>query len=271
MSEVVDLTGASMHSDISLQLEPSGIPMYPLETCSAEQESKGGSASEAVDDLHPLDSHVGADIASAGAPILGGIPHKQARVVTLTEDATQNSEGKDLSLSGAAAGGPADIVGVKREPGTSSGSHKYDFHDPYPRKVYVKNLPSDISDSELHSLFSRYGVVEDAFVRRTPEGTSKGSGFVCFTSVEAAAKAIELGHKSEPLFLEVYAALPNPNRLDERRMLDTKVSKRRPMICLVVRASLFLFPCLPHMPQFTRSLPPTPSPSSARSNRRCPA
>jgi RNA recognition motif-containing protein len=47
------------------------------------------------------------------------------------------------------------------------------------QRVYVANLPWKTTDSDLHSMFSRYGIVEGAAVvtnRKT--GRSKGFGFV---------------------------------------------------------------------------------------------
>ncbi|KAI7791402.1 putative polyadenylate-binding protein 1 [Triplophysa rosa] len=55
--------------------------------------------------------------------------------------------------------------------------------------LYVNNLPYSWTDHQLHRAFSPFGTVTNAKVVRNG-GRSKGFGFVCFASREAAAQAI---------------------------------------------------------------------------------
>ena len=56
--------------------------------------------------------------------------------------------------------------------------------------VFIKNLQLSFSEYDLKSLCEPYGNVTNACICRTPDGMSKGSGFVTFETVESAQKAI---------------------------------------------------------------------------------
>ncbi|RUS25538.1 hypothetical protein BC938DRAFT_472016 [Jimgerdemannia flammicorona] len=57
--------------------------------------------------------------------------------------------------------------------------------------LYIKNLEDDIDDERLRQEFSVYGVITSAKVmREEKQGTSKGFGFVCFSSPDEATKAV---------------------------------------------------------------------------------
>lgn len=58
-------------------------------------------------------------------------------------------------------------------------------------KIYVGNLPFNISENELKELFASYGDIEEATIIIDKfSGRSKGFGFVTLSNDEAAAKAI---------------------------------------------------------------------------------
>lgn len=60
------------------------------------------------------------------------------------------------------------------------------------KKLYVGNLPYEISDEELKQIFSEAGNVESAsIITDRNSGRSKGFGFVEMSSEEEAEKAIE--------------------------------------------------------------------------------
>jgi len=71
--------------------------------------------------------------------------------------------------------------------------------------LYIKNLDDAVDDSKLHDLFSSYGNIISARVMKDENGTSKGFGFVCFSSSEEAHKAvIELNGRmlyNKPLYV----------------------------------------------------------------------
>lgn len=59
-------------------------------------------------------------------------------------------------------------------------------------KLYVGNLPYNVTDVDLRELFKDYGTVESASVISDRDsGRSKGFGFVEFNSDEEAKAAIE--------------------------------------------------------------------------------
>lgn len=81
--------------------------------------------------------------------------------------------------------------------------------------LYIKNLDDTLDDADLEKEFTGYGNIESAKIMRTPDGRSKGFGFVMFQSRDAAAKAVaEMNGKmlkQKPL----YVALAQ--RKEERR------------------------------------------------------
>lgn len=59
-------------------------------------------------------------------------------------------------------------------------------------RIYVGNLPYQVSESDLESLFSPYGEVREAvIISDRTSGRSKGFGFVEMPDDNAARKAIE--------------------------------------------------------------------------------
>uniref|UniRef100_A0A7S2SSK9 Polyadenylate-binding protein n=1 Tax=Rhizochromulina marina TaxID=1034831 RepID=A0A7S2SSK9_9STRA len=71
--------------------------------------------------------------------------------------------------------------------------------------LYVKNIEDGLTDKELHAAFEQFGTITSARVMRDGEGTSKGFGFVCFSSPEEAnAASNEMNNKplnGKPIFV----------------------------------------------------------------------
>ncbi|EGB04148.1 hypothetical protein AURANDRAFT_70409 [Aureococcus anophagefferens] len=72
--------------------------------------------------------------------------------------------------------------------------------------LFVKNLDDALDDDQLREHFTEYGTITSARVMREPAtGTSRGFGFVCFSSPEEAAKAVtEMNNKlvlGKPIFV----------------------------------------------------------------------
>ncbi|KAE8694043.1 Polyadenylate-binding protein 8 [Hibiscus syriacus] len=73
--------------------------------------------------------------------------------------------------------------------------------------LYVKNLDGSINDDKLRELFSEFGTVTSCKVMLDPNGISRGSGFVAFSTPEDASQALmEMNGKmvvSKPLYVAV--------------------------------------------------------------------
>ncbi|PON82028.1 Polyadenylate binding protein [Trema orientale] len=94
--------------------------------------------------------------------------------------------------------------------------------------LYIKNLDDSISDEKLKELFSHYGTITSCKVMRDPNGISRGSGFVAFSTPEEASRALgEMNGKmvaSKPL----YVALAQ-RKEDRRARLQAQFSQMRPV------------------------------------------
>ncbi|XP_076915893.1 polyadenylate-binding protein 2-like [Bidens hawaiensis] len=94
--------------------------------------------------------------------------------------------------------------------------------------LYIKNLDDTIDDENLKELFSSFGTITSYKVMRDPNGASKGSGFVAFSTPEEASRALfEMNGKmvaSKPL----YVALAQRKK-DRRARLQAQFSQMRPI------------------------------------------
>ncbi|KAH6800228.1 protein 5 [Perilla frutescens var. hirtella] len=73
--------------------------------------------------------------------------------------------------------------------------------------LYLKNLDDTINEEKLKEIFAEYGSITSCKLMRDPNGMSKGSGFVAFSSSEEATKALnEMNGKMigrKPLYVAV--------------------------------------------------------------------
>jgi heterogeneous nuclear ribonucleoprotein A1/A3 len=63
--------------------------------------------------------------------------------------------------------------------------------DPTSRKLFVRGLAYSTTSDAVKSFFSQYGVIEEGTVVCNREGQSKGFGFITFTDLDAAHRAIK--------------------------------------------------------------------------------
>ncbi|CAN8257915.1 unnamed protein product [Cochlearia groenlandica] len=93
--------------------------------------------------------------------------------------------------------------------------------------LYVKNLDESVSDEKLKELFTPYGTITSCKVMRDPNGISRGSGFVAFSTPEEATKAMsEMSGKmveNKPLYVAVAQ-----RKEDRRARLQAQFSQMRP-------------------------------------------
>ncbi|KAJ6754757.1 POLYADENYLATE-BINDING PROTEIN [Salix purpurea] len=94
--------------------------------------------------------------------------------------------------------------------------------------LYIKNLDDSIGDEKLKELFTPFGTITSCKVMRDPNGISRGSGFVAFSTPEEASRALlEMNGKivvSKPL----YVALAQ-RKEDRRARLQAQFSQLRPV------------------------------------------
>ncbi|KAK9228320.1 hypothetical protein WN944_021270 [Citrus x changshan-huyou] len=95
--------------------------------------------------------------------------------------------------------------------------------------LYVKNLDDSISDDKLKELFSEFGTITSCKVMRDPNGISRGSGFVAFSTAEEASKALTQMNGKMVVSKPLYVALAQ--RKEERRArLQAQFSQMRPPV-----------------------------------------
>jgi polyadenylate-binding protein len=91
--------------------------------------------------------------------------------------------------------------------------------------LYVKNIDDDMDDDKLRAEFELYGTITSSKIMRDEKGTSKGFGFVCFSTPDEATKAVaELNNKmigNKPLYVSL------AQRKDVRRQqLESQINQR---------------------------------------------
>ena len=91
--------------------------------------------------------------------------------------------------------------------------------------LYIKNLDDEVDDERLKTEFESFGSITSAKVMRDDKGTSKGFGFVCFSSPDEATKAVaEMNNKmigTKPLYVSL------AQRRDVRRQqLESQIAQR---------------------------------------------
>ncbi|KII88426.1 hypothetical protein PLICRDRAFT_110983 [Plicaturopsis crispa FD-325 SS-3] len=91
--------------------------------------------------------------------------------------------------------------------------------------LYIKNLEDDVDDEKLRAEFEPFGTVTSCKVMRDERNTSKGFGFVCFSSPDEATKAVaEMNNKmigSKPLYVSLAQ-----RREVRRQQLESQIAQR---------------------------------------------
>ncbi|XP_028781146.1 polyadenylate-binding protein 2 [Neltuma alba] len=94
--------------------------------------------------------------------------------------------------------------------------------------LYVKNLDDSIGDDKLRELFSPFGNITSCKVMRDPNGISRGSGFVAFTTPEEAARALSDMNGKMVVSKPLYVALAQ-RKEDRRARLQAQFAQMRPV------------------------------------------
>ncbi|KAF9454543.1 polyadenylate binding protein [Macrolepiota fuliginosa MF-IS2] len=91
--------------------------------------------------------------------------------------------------------------------------------------LYIKNLEDDFDDDKLRGEFEPFGTITSCKVMRDEKGTSKGFGFVCFSSPDEATKAVaEMNNKmigTKPLYVSLAQ-----RREVRRQQLESQIAQR---------------------------------------------
>ncbi|KAF5330894.1 hypothetical protein D9619_005635 [Psilocybe cf. subviscida] len=91
--------------------------------------------------------------------------------------------------------------------------------------LYIKNLEDDVDDDKLRAEFEVFGSVTSCKVMRDEKGTSKGFGFVCFSTPDEATKAVaEMNNKmigTKPLYVSLAQ-----RREVRRQQLESQIAQR---------------------------------------------
>ena len=91
--------------------------------------------------------------------------------------------------------------------------------------LYIKNLEDDMDDEKLRAEFDPYGTITSCKIMRDEKGTSKGFGFVCYSSPEEATKAVaEMNNKiigTKPLYVSLAQ-----RREVRRQQLESQIAQR---------------------------------------------
>merc|ERR1711937_895449 len=93
--------------------------------------------------------------------------------------------------------------------------------------LFVKNLDDALDDDQLREHFAEFGTITSARIRREPaSGTSRGFGFVCFSSPEEAAKAVTEMNNKLVLGKPIFVALAQRKEV-RRAQLEAQHAQRR--------------------------------------------
>jgi polyadenylate-binding protein len=91
--------------------------------------------------------------------------------------------------------------------------------------LYIKNLEDDVDDEKLRSEFEPFGTITSCKVMKDEKGTSKGFGFVCYSTPDEATKAVaEMNNKmigSKPLYVSLAQ-----RREVRRQQLESQIAQR---------------------------------------------
>jgi len=94
--------------------------------------------------------------------------------------------------------------------------------------LYLKNLDDTVDDEKIREMFKEFGTITSCKVMRDPQGNSRGSGFVAFSSPEEATRAVtEMNGKmigNKPL----YVALAQRKEERRARLLQQFVARQGP-------------------------------------------
>ncbi|OWM89497.1 polyadenylate-binding protein 8-like [Punica granatum] len=108
--------------------------------------------------------------------------------------------------------------------------------------LYVKNLDDSIDDEKLKELFSPFGTIKACKVLRLPDGVSRGSGFVAFSTPEEASKALSEMLNKMVLSKPIYVAHAQSKEDRKAKLLEAQISQMRPVSMASVGPRVPMYP-----------------------------
>jgi len=146
--------------------------------------------------------------------------HEQAQVAV---DALHDSEYKGRKLFVSRAQKKAEREDELRKTYEAAKQEKMGKYQGV--NLYIKNLEDDIDDEKLRAEFEPFGTITSCKVMCDEKGTSKGFGFVCFSSPDEATKAVaEMNNKiigTKPLYVSLAQ-----RREVRRQQLESQIAQR---------------------------------------------
>eukprot|EP00914_Ancora_sagittata_P023429 GHVO01046374.1.p1 GENE.GHVO01046374.1~~GHVO01046374.1.p1 ORF type:complete len:613 (+),score=90.51 GHVO01046374.1:136-1974(+) len=133
--------------------------------------------------------------------------------------------------------------------------------------LYIKNLDEAVDDGKVYEAFSPFGEVVSAKVMRDGNGRSRGFGFVCFETAEAATNAVAEMHLKLMMDKPLYVGLAERREQRLARLQQRyRVPSIRPSGVISGPSQIAYGPQVMYgqnMPQQSRGMVGYPSPGSA--------
>lgn len=101
--------------------------------------------------------------------------------------------------------------------------------EPVQSNLFVKPLEDGVTDDILEKHFSKFGPITSARVATDPSGQSRGFGYVCFSTAEAAQKAITdaAGHAIPGYTKPLVVCYHEPRAIRSQRIAAQKVVQQQ--------------------------------------------
>jgi polyadenylate-binding protein len=86
--------------------------------------------------------------------------------------------------------------------------------------LYIKNIEDEIDEERLRKEFSQFGVIKSCKIMSDEKGSSKGFGFVCFSTPEESQRAInDMNSRILPGCIKpLYVALHEPKEIRRQKL-----------------------------------------------------
>lgn len=110
--------------------------------------------------------------------------------------------------------------------------HRAESESNMGKNLYIKNLDENVDDEQLHQAFQGFGTITSARIMRYPDptNTSRGFGFVCFSTAEEASRANHemMGKSINGSGKPMFVALAQP-REQRQQLLSQQMMNRSQM------------------------------------------